>query len=140
MTQQDSPKPTRGQLERSLSQSLQKLYREHLGHSTGKVSCQISDDKLTIVIESALTQPEQLLLQESDERKVEQLRAELDGVIRPKLISLVEEILDLQVVDLMSDTTLATGRTGFVIILSEAPPNTITREKTAKVKKAGGLE
>ena len=135
MTRQDSPQPTRGQLERSLSQRLQKLYREHLGHSTGKVTCQLLGDKLTIVIESSLTQPEQLLLQESDAQKVEQLRAELDGAIRPKLISLVEEILDLQVIDLMSDTTLATGRTGFVIILSDAHQQTITREKTAQVKK-----
>lgn len=135
MARHDSPKPTRGQLERSLSQSLQKLYREHLGHSTGKVTCQLSDDKLTIVIESSLTQPEQLLLQESDAQKVEQLRAELDNAIRPKLVGLVEEILDLQVVDLMSDTTLATGRTGFVIILSDAAQKTMTREKAAKVKK-----
>lgn len=135
MTQQDSQKPTRGQLERSLSQQLQKLYREHLGHSTGKVTCQLSSDKLTIVIEASLTQPEQLLLQESDAQRVEQLRADLDGALRPKLIELVEEVLNLSVIDLMSDTTLETGRTGFVIILSDDPQQTLMREKAAKVKK-----
>jgi len=134
MTKQDSPKPTRGQLERSLSQRLQKLYREYLGHSTGKVSCQLSDDKLTIVVESSLTQPEQLLLQEADAQKVEQIRAELDNAFRPKLIALVEEVLSLEVIDLMSDTTLETERTGFVIILSDAPQQSLTREKATKAR------
>jgi len=137
MMQSDSPKLTRGQLERSLSQRLQKLYRDHLGHSTGKVTCQLSDDKLTIVVESSLTQPEQLLLQESDAQKVEQIRAELDSAFRPKLIELLEEVLDLEVVDLMSDTTLETGRTGFVIILSEDPQKSILRGKTTKARNDG---
>ena len=111
--------PTRGQLERSLSQQIQRLYREELGHSTGKVICQIRDEQLTIVIESSLTQPEQLLLQEFEPERVEQLRSDLDDVVRPKLISLVEEYLQRTVIDLMSDTTLETGRTGFVVVLSD---------------------
>ncbi|MEM6522049.1 MAG: DUF2294 domain-containing protein [Cyanobacteria bacterium P01_C01_bin.70] len=135
MSQQDSQKPTRGQLERSLSQRIQRLYREHLSHSTGKVTCQLSGDKLTIVIESSLTQPEQLLLQESDAEKVEQIRTDLDNAMRQKLITLVEETMQLQVIDLMGETTLKTERTGFVIVLSDNPQNSMVREKTAKVKK-----
>jgi uncharacterized protein YbcI len=119
MSKSQVNQPTRGQLERSLSQQIQKLYREELGHSTGKVICQLRDDQLTIIIESSLTQPEKLLLQEFEPERVEQLRSDLDDVVRPKLISLVEESLHRAVVDLMSDTTLETGRTGFVVILSE---------------------
>jgi uncharacterized protein YbcI len=111
--------PTRGQLERTVSQQLQKLYREQLGHTPGKITCQLFNDKLTIIVEGSLTQPELLLLQETSPQRVEQLRTDLDEAVRPKLISLVETVLDRQVLDLMSDTTLETGRTGMVIILSE---------------------
>ncbi|MGF1521180.1 MAG: DUF2294 domain-containing protein [Leptolyngbyaceae cyanobacterium] len=111
--------PTRGQIERTLSQRFQKLYREHLDHATGKVSCQLFKDKLVIIIENALTQPEQLLLQKkNDKQLVEQVRSDLDDAIRPRMISLVEEILDRQVADLISDTTLDTGRSGVIVILS----------------------
>lgn len=121
MTQRDLSKPTRGQLERRLSQQIQKLYREHLGHATGKVSCQLRNHHLTVIIESALTQPEQLLLEESEDERVEQLRSDLDKAVRPKLVQIIEEVLQCQVVDLMSDTTLATERTSFVAVLEALP-------------------
>ncbi|MEO1295182.1 MAG: DUF2294 domain-containing protein [Cyanobacteria bacterium J06636_16] len=112
--------PTRGQLERTLSQQIQKLYREHLDHATGKVSCQLSKDKLVVIIEDALTQPEQLLLErQSDQELVEQVRSDLDAAIQPGMVSLVEEILSRKVSDLISDTTLNTGRSGIIVILAE---------------------
>jgi uncharacterized protein YbcI len=111
--------PTRGQQERTLSQQIQKLYRDYLNHATGKVSCQLDKNKLVVVIEDALTQPEKLLLEkQSDEELVEQVRSDLDVAIRPKMVSLVEEILGREVTDLISDTTLDTGRSGIIIILS----------------------
>jgi uncharacterized protein YbcI len=33
----------------------------------------------------------------------------------------VQEILEIEVVDILSDTTLETGRTAIVVVLSEAP-------------------
>lgn len=119
MTKSEINKPTRGQLERSLSQQIQKLYREALGHSPSKVTCQLRDDQLTVVIDSSLTQPEQLLLQGYDTERVEQLRSDLDNLVRPKLTAIVEATLGQEVVDLMSDTTLETERTGLVIVLKD---------------------
>lgn len=113
-----SQKSTRGQLERTLSQRLQKLYRECLEHAPGKVSCQLLKDKLTIVIDNSLSRPEQLILQVGNPELARQMRSNLDDYIRPKIISLVEEVLDQKVLDLLSDTTLETERTGFVVILS----------------------
>lgn len=119
MTDTLSSKPTRGQLERTLSQQIQKLYREHLDHNPGTVSCQLHKDKLMVVIEESLTQPEQLIFQEGNSELVAQMRSDLDEAIRPKIIDTVEAVLHRKVIDLMSDTTLATGRTGLVIVLSE---------------------
>jgi uncharacterized protein YbcI len=122
MTDATAGKLSRGQLERTLSQRLQKLYREHLDHSTGKVSCQLINDKLTVIVEDSLTQPEKLLIETSkDPELVEKVRSDLDSVIRPKIIGLVEEILERKVLDLMSDTTLETGRTGVIVVLSNEP-------------------
>lgn len=110
---------TRGQLERSLSQQLQKIHRQHLGHAVGKISCQLLNDKLMVVIEDSLTQPEQLLLQKKgDLELVEQVRSDLDDVLRPSIISSVEEISARKVSDFISNTTLETGRTGVIIIFA----------------------
>ena len=49
----DSSAPTIGQLERKLSQKIGALYREQLGHQIGKVTCQLLDTKLTIIIEDS---------------------------------------------------------------------------------------
>lgn len=119
--------PTRGQLQRTLSQRIQKLYKEELGHSPSKVSCQIDDCKLTVIVEDSLTKAEQLLIDnqesasESIQSDVEQIRSDLDNAIRPKFTNLIEEVLGLEVIDLLSDTTLQTGRSGFLVILSESP-------------------
>lgn len=117
MSEKSSNAPTRGQIERALSQSIQKLYREQLGHSTGKITCQLRDDNLTVVIESSLTQPEQVLLEGSEASQVEKIRANLDEAVRPKVIEIVQKTLNRPVVDILSDTTLETERTGLVIVL-----------------------
>lgn len=134
MTQRDLSKLTSGQLERRLSQQVQKLYRDQLGHATGKVSCQLRNHHLTVVIESSLTQPEQLLLEESEDERVEQLRSDLDKAVRPKLVQIIEEVLQCRVADLMSDTTLATERTSFVVVLEPfASETTSLSESISKV-------
>jgi uncharacterized protein YbcI len=132
MTTANSPKPTRGQLERTLSQHFQKLYRDSLGHTPGKVICQLFNNKLTIIIEDSLTQPEQLLLENSETQRVEALHSDLAKIVRPRLMKLVEEALGVKVIDWMSDTTLETGRTGLVVVLSDSPETLATIRSTEK--------
>ena len=129
--------PTRGQLERTLSQQLQKLYRDHLDHTPAKVSCRLFDNKLTVIIEDALTQPEQLLLNNGRSGRVEELHTDLTQLVRPQLVTLVEQVLGLEVVDLMGDTTLETGRTGLVIVLSERPQVAASNETSVKRMSSG---
>lgn len=114
--------PTVGQLQRHLTQEFQRLYREQLNHATGKITCQLIDDKLLLVIEDSVTKPEQLLVETGDTALAEQVRADLATALRPQIIEIAEQVLDRKVVDIMTDATLETGRTGVVIILS-APPD-----------------
>lgn len=126
--------PTRGQIQRTLAQRIQALYRDQLGHQPSKVTCQLSDSNLTIILENSITQPEQLLAQTGRIELAEQVRADLDEAIQPQLKTLIEDILNVQVVELLSDATLETGRTGIIALLTDTP-NIRNSPLTSKTKK-----
>ncbi len=117
----DASLPTRGQLERTLSQRIQALYRTQLEHQPSKVTCQIFDEKIAIILEDSITQPEQLLVNSGQEKLAEQVRSELDEALQPQLKSLIEEVVGVAVIDLLSNAKLETGRTATVVILAQTP-------------------
>ena len=131
---QESSKPTRGQLERMLSQGLQDLYRAQLGHQPSKVTCQLFDEKLAVIVEDSITQPEQLLANSGQAELAEQVRADLDKAIKPQLKALIEEVLGVSVLDILSDATLETGRTGIIAVL-DVTPEVRNPDSVPKVKK-----
>lgn len=126
--------PTRGQLERTLSQRIQALYRQELGQQPSKVTCQLFDEKLAIILEKSITPAEQLLAQEGKDELVEKIRSGLDEVTKPLLKKLIEEVLEVKVNDLLSDSTVETGRTGVIAVL-ENTPNVRNPESVPKLKK-----
>lgn len=117
----DASLPTRGQLERTLSQRIQALYRSQLQHQPSKVVCQIFDEKIAIVLENAITQPEQVLVNSGQEQLAEKVRSELDEAMQPQLQALIEEVVGVAVIDLLSDAKIETGRTATIAILAEKP-------------------
>lgn len=116
-----SDERTKGQLERSLSQKVQALYRQQLGHQPGKVSCQLCGEKFIIFLEDSITQPEQLLVDKGQEDLAEDVRTNLDEIMQPQLKKLVEEVSGVDVLDLLSDATLESGLTGIIAVLKERP-------------------
>ncbi len=128
--------PTRGQVERTIAQGIQALYRESLGHQPNKVTCLLSEQNLVILLEDSITQPEQLLAQTGRQDLAEQVHSDLDIAIQPKIKALIEEILQVTVVDLLSDATLETGRTGIIALLNE-PPTIRNNASASKIKKKG---
>lgn len=126
-------RPTVGQLERLLSQSIQAFYSEHLGQRPSKVTCQIFGEKVAIILEDSVTQPEKLLAEKGQEELAQQVRDDLGEAIQPQLKDLIEEILEVEVLDLLSDATLSTGRTGIIAVMSKTPdvrnPNAIPKIK-----------
>ncbi|GAB4385198.1 MAG: hypothetical protein Kow00121_49850 [Elainellaceae cyanobacterium] len=126
--------PTSGQLERSLSQRVQALYRDQLGHQPSRVSCQLFGEELAIIIEGSITQPEQILAQGGQDSLAKEVRSELDDALQPQLKALIREVLGVNVIDLLSDAALESGRTGIIVILSETPtvrnPGSIPKAKT----------
>jgi uncharacterized protein YbcI len=123
--------PTRGKLERSLSQAIQALYRSQLGQQMSPALCHLLDDKLIIIIENGITQPEKLLAQNGQQDLALQVRAQLESVLEVQLKDLIKDVLGVGVTDLLSDATLETGRTGTIAILESAPK---VRDSTSKSK------
>lgn len=113
--------PTRGQLERTLSQRIQALYRNQLEHQPSRVTCQIFDEKIAIILEDSITKPERLLVNTGEEELAEQVRSELDEALQPQLKELIEEVVGVNVIDLLSDAKLETGLTATIVILAERP-------------------
>ncbi|MBD1844379.1 DUF2294 domain-containing protein [Cyanobacteria bacterium FACHB-63] len=113
--------PTRGQLERTLSQRIQAFYRTQLGHQPSRVSCHIADGKVIIVLEDAITKPEKLLLETGQEELAEKVHNDLDKALHPQLTALIEEVVEVKVIDILSDATFDTGRSGTIVVLEKAP-------------------
>lgn len=112
---------TCGQLERKLSQEIQAFYRQHLGHQPSKVTCQFFGTKLAIIIENSITSAEKILMDEGKSELAQKVRSNLDDAIQPELKQLIETNTEVEVVDILSDATLDTGRTGIIVILSQTP-------------------
>ncbi len=112
---------TRGQLERKLSQDIQAFYRRHLGHQPSKVTCQLFENKLAIILEDSITNTEQILVEEGKTDLAEEVRSNLDDALHPELKKLIERIAKIEVVDILSDATFDTGRTGIIAILHDSP-------------------
>ena len=129
----EQEKQTVGQLERELSQKLQALYREQLGQRPEKATCQLFSSKVAVLLEGAVTQPERLLADDGHEELAEQVRTDLDQAMRPRIQQLVEEVLGVEVLELLSDAALDSGRTAIIIILA-SPPDVRNPEAIPKTK------
>lgn len=117
----DASFPTRGQLERTLSQRIQALYRNQLEHQPSKVTCQVFDEKIAIILEDSITQAEQLLANSGEQELAEKVRDELNEALEPQLRALIEEIVGVAVIDLLTNARLETGRIATIAILAETP-------------------
>ncbi len=104
-----------------LSQRIQQLYCRLVEHEPSEVTCKLFDNTLTIVLENTLSRPLQLLARNDDPTLAQQVKLNVEAVIKPQLKQIVEEVFGVAVVDLLMDTSLETGRTGTIAILASKP-------------------
>ncbi|MEH2033144.1 MAG: DUF2294 domain-containing protein [Nostoc sp.] len=121
------------QLEKEISQQIVKLYDDRLGKSPSQIICHFFDTEIVISLENSVTQAEQTLLKGGYASLAEQVRLYLEKITNPELKSLIEEIIGKPVLDLMTNTNLATGRTGIIVIFNQLPevcnPESISQGK-----------
>lgn len=112
---------TAGQIERDVTQALNALYRKELGHQPGKITCQLFETKVVLVIEDSLSRPEQLLLKKGNSEVALQAHEELLDVIKAMAKSCIAEATQLFVVDILVDSNIETSRMGLIVMLEKAP-------------------
>ena len=114
-------KPTYGQLEQNLSQRIQVLYLNQLGHEPEQVSCQLLDKTLTIIVENPITQLEMFLAASGKQEMAEELRVNIHKAFQPLLKALIEEVVGTSVTDLLGNSNFQTSRTSVIAILATTP-------------------
>ncbi|MBW4663559.1 MAG: DUF2294 domain-containing protein [Chroococcus sp. CMT-3BRIN-NPC107] len=112
---------TQEQLEQKLLKSIQEVYLKTLGHQPQQVSGKLNDKNLTVIIEDSITKAEQLLVNNGKEELAQQVRTNLQLAFEPYLKSAIEEATSIPLTDLISKSSLDTGRTSIVAIFTHAP-------------------
>ena len=115
-----TPVPTVGQLMRSVSQAMQQLYRDRLGHKVSKITCHLVDSKLLIWVENSVTRPEQMLL-DSNSAQLPALSLSIKAGLKASTVEVVERCLKVEVLALLSDTSYEQSCTAMVALLSNPP-------------------
>lgn len=113
--------PTIGQLEREISNRIRSLYNTYLGLRIGKLICHFFGTQLAITIESSVTLPEQILLRSGKNVLAEQVRFDVDKTIQPLIQKTIEEVINLPVLEIISNTSLSSGRTAIIAVLEKIP-------------------
>lgn len=119
--QQPISNQTEQQWEQVFLQRIQQLYRTLVGHEPSEITCKLFDNKLAIVLENTISRPLQLLIKNDDTSLAQQVRLNVEAVIKPELKQIVEEVVGVAVVDLLIDSSLETGRTGMIVVLASKP-------------------
>ena len=110
-------------IESILSEKIKNVYREELEHKLDNISYKLFDRTLVITLEGIVTSPEKLLKNNDRIDLAKQVRKAVDGVIHPQIQNVIEEVLDVKVVDFLSDTTIDNDITGAIAIFEFKPNN-----------------
>ncbi|RMG09370.1 MAG: DUF2294 family protein [Cyanobacteria bacterium J055] len=108
-------------LERQIARTIQDFYDRLLGVSQSQVSCHLSNQILTIVIENSISIPEKLTLTSRESNAVLRWRSQLETAIQSQIRSAIEAKLKVPVLDVLIDTNLQAQRTGLILILESIP-------------------
>lgn len=110
------------QIEELLSQQIKSVYQNQLEHKLENISCKLFDCTLVIVLEGTVTSPEKLLRNNDCLYLAAEVRAAIDNVIQPQIKKIIEDVLNVNVTDFLSDTTIDNDITG-AIAMFEFKPN-----------------
>ena len=110
---------TSRQVETELSQQIRNFYLEKINFKPQKVTCSLFYKYLVVVADNAVTPIESNLWRSGDCNLIEQVRKEVDAILKPELSKLISEFLEVKVVELLSKTALETNRCIVLAILSQ---------------------
>ena len=116
-------------IEPLLFRKIKDIYRDRLEHQLDNISCRLFDRTLIIMLEGIITSPEKLLKNSARLDLANQVRESIDSVIHPQIKNIIEEVLDVKVVDFLSDTTIDNDLTAAIAIFEFKPRHTLEVHK-----------
>ncbi|MEL6442536.1 MAG: DUF2294 domain-containing protein [Cyanobacteria bacterium J06621_8] len=122
--------PTRGQLERQLSQTLQSMYRKQFGHLPSKISCHIFADKVAIVAENTATSVEKILFQNFRLDLARNIRLAMSQAFTEQVKAVITDILQVRVVDTIADSTSDGNYLGMIVFLEGYPKVRLPKKRS----------
>lgn len=99
-----------------LSRRIWDLYENRLQHQLSGITCHSFEKTLIIVLEGTVTKPEKLLNGINQRRMAQQIRSVIDNATKHQIRLLIEEVMEVKVIDFLSDTTIETARTMAIAI------------------------
>jgi uncharacterized protein YbcI len=103
-------------IESLLSQKIKDIYQQQLDHQLKSISYRLFERTLVITLEGTITSPEKLLKNNNHLYLAKQVREAVDNVIHPQIQKIIEEVLNVKVIDFLSDTTIDNDITGAIAI------------------------
>lgn len=106
-------------IEHILAERIQSLFIDQLGHQPEDIYCRFLDNKLTIVIENAITKPEKLLIAAGYQDIVKKARGSIEQILQPEFKKIIEEISDSQVSNMLFATHLDTNYVSIIALFAD---------------------
>ena len=116
-------------IESILSQKIEDIYRDKLEQKLNNISYRLFDRTLIVILEGTVTSPEKLLKDNNSLCLAKQVREAIDRVIHPQIQETIEEVLNVKVIDFLSDTTIDHDLTGAIAIFEIESQASPTQEK-----------
>ncbi|WP_255414094.1 DUF2294 domain-containing protein [Pleurocapsa sp. CCALA 161] len=109
------------QIKSILSQKIEDIYQQQLEHKINNISYKLFDNILVIILEGIITSPEKLLKDHDHIYLAKQVRKAVDNIVHPQIKEIIEEVLDVKIIDFLSDTTIKSDLTGAIAIFEPKP-------------------
>ena len=106
-------------IEHILAERIQSLFIDQLGHQPEDIYCRFLDNKLTIVIENAITKPEKLLIAAGYQDIVKKARGSIEKILQPEFKKIIEEISNSQVSNILFATHLDTNYVSIIALFTD---------------------
>ena len=114
------PKPTRGEIEASLANSITQFEKDHLGRGPVEVRVFIIEDMILVRLRGVLTPAEVKLAQNLDGHDlIKQVRRQLLEGSRPLLEEIVQQATGSHVVSLHTDISVKTAERIIVFTMTD---------------------
>jgi uncharacterized protein YbcI len=93
-------------LESFLSKRIKDIYEVQLKQQVSIITYQLFEQTLVIVMDGSITQVEQFLIENERQELAKQVRETIDNIVSPQIRSTIEEVMEVNVIDFLFDTTI----------------------------------